>query len=408
MLSAAGFSVQSASSVEDVVEQLAEGLFDVCVIDAGLGSSETHEKLASSAPERPWILTATEGWRPLSGADRGERMDTVVKKPFLSEQLVGAVASALSGSTGVPGRGVFLSEDARRRLQRTLDAFLEAEAIPRSRERLWSCVSAFEGAWDDAEISPVDGRSRREEQQPEKANDAVLEGCLSAIPVDQVFQLCVEMRQTSRCSFQKGDLQVDVFFERQGVVFARQHNLHPGFRLGGFLMQQGLDASDVDGAIGASSLPGDWLGRRLRAEGRLTQAQLEVALTRQIESLVYEVIRWSDGTFRLFLEPSLPAEAREVAVCLQVPHLLLEGMRRLDEWGRMPEEFVSGDAVFQLGEQEDLTDGLSPDERRLLADLKERPTLRELFARARRPTYDLVFSLRSLAGRRLVSVASGV
>ncbi len=78
------------------------------------------------------------------------------------------------------------------------------------------------------------------------------------------------------------------------------------------------------------------------------------------EAAVYRVLVWSDGAFDLEFRP-VRLEERTIHISTQ--GLLMEGMRRVDEWGRMLEHLPPLQAVFEV-DDESLVDRLAeiPDE----------------------------------------------
>lgn len=63
---------------------------------------------------------------------------------------------------------------------------------------------------------------------------------------------------------------------------------------------------------------------------------------------IYRALIWTEGRFELdFRDP-----AREDVMQLRTPQLLMEGMRRLDEWGRLLEQLPGLDAVLAIREEE--------------------------------------------------------
>ncbi len=62
------------------------------------------------------------------------------------------------------------------------------------------------------------------------------------------------------------------------------------------------------------------------------------------EDAVYRMLTWEDGTFEFDFAPT----DRPHRVTAGIQQLLMEGMRRVDEWGRMLEQLPSIDTVFQV------------------------------------------------------------
>ncbi|MEJ2720848.1 MAG: DUF4388 domain-containing protein, partial [bacterium] len=53
------------------------------------------------------------------------------------------------------------------------------------------------------------------------------------------------------------------------------------------------------------------------------------AIEEQILDVIYEVVRWQSGTFSF--EKGKTAPPREIRIDIPLDHLLLEGLKRLDE-----------------------------------------------------------------------------
>ncbi len=78
------------------------------------------------------------------------------------------------------------------------------------------------------------------------------------------------------------------------------------------------------------------------------------------EKAVYRLLQWNNGTFEIDFKPSMK-HPDEISLSSQA--LLMEGMRRVDEWGRMLEQIPPLNSVFEVDYRE-LSDRLSeiPDE----------------------------------------------
>ena len=68
----------------------------------------------------------------------------------------------------------------------------------------------------------------------------------------------------------------------------------------------------------------------------------------QGEAAVYRLLTWSDGRFEVEFRPI----HRKQVIEMSPQALLLEGMRRVDEWGRLNEQLPSMDAVFEVDYRE--------------------------------------------------------
>ena len=107
---------------------------------------------------------------------------------------------------------------------------------------------------------------------------------------------------------------------------------------------QTIDISRKSGVLHLSS--GDRRGAIFFEEGKLRHAELG---NKTGESAVYRFLVWNEGHFDL--------EFREVrtdspTISGSMQGLLMEGMRRLDEWGRLLEQLPPLASVFEVNEEE--------------------------------------------------------
>lgn len=87
------------------------------------------------------------------------------------------------------------------------------------------------------------------------------------------------------------------------------------------------------------------LGTMLLSAGKIVEAQLRVALAKQSNELLYDVLRWTRGRFELRRDP--PSELAEQArLGLPVASVVMEGFRRVDEWRVLERTLGSFDAVL--------------------------------------------------------------
>ena len=73
------------------------------------------------------------------------------------------------------------------------------------------------------------------------------------------------------------------------------------------------------------------LGTALVEMGAIDARTLRRAIEEQIKEVVYEIVRWREGRFR-FTSGRRP-NAQDVFIDIPLDHLILEGLKRLDEEG---------------------------------------------------------------------------
>jgi DNA-binding response OmpR family regulator len=446
VLARAGFQVLAAHDAAEGVALSRRIGPDVILVDSKQANPKVLEALAAVRPEGvPIILTVQKGRDAitLEAIDMEQTIEVAefVEKPFLPERLLSSVervierwaeytepvatdrlanlrndlAASFEGEstdrfpfasllqTDIsddndetkinPVIPPLLAERARR-----FKAFLDKEGVKLSEGDFRVCVRALEqllaGVEDDSVPSPHGMLASR--------------GYIDRMPIDQILQLACTVEPPARCRLENDGTTIEIFYRGSDVVFARGNNLPEGFTLGRLLVALGrVDQRIVDRTLEAKASPG-FLGQRLIAAGAIAPDDLTGALLRQTEELVYEAIAWKTGRFSIYARSPHPREATEAGISTHVHHLLLEGMRRLDEWQRMMGEV--GDFGTVLSRLEPLEpailEALRPEDRRLLEHVDGRRTIRELLLSARRPTFHAFRTLYNLAGQRLIIRAS--
>lgn len=163
-----------------------------------------------------------------------------------------------------------------------------------------------------------------------------LGGDLGALSVDQIIQLSSSMQGAVCLRIERDARSIEIFFHHSSIVFARQSNLREDFLIGRFIADTGaVSQHDVEEILRRGNGAQRRLGQELRARGWIQKEQLDEALERQTAELVYEALRWTSGRFDIYVHDRLPPEAVEADMRFPVQHLLLEGVRRLDEWRRI-------------------------------------------------------------------------
>lgn len=150
--------------------------------------------------------------------------------------------------------------------------------------------------------------------------------------------------------------QAILFFEKGRLTYAspREHD-----QLGEVLVQLGAIAAPQQ----ADSVPPD---------------KLQSTLQPHIEEYVYTLFGWGDGEFK-FEHGQKPASSSPILPTpISVENLIMEGVRRIDEWGRIKDRIPSTDMVPRFLERpSEKAKGvkLAPEEWRVFARINGKDTL---------------------------------
>jgi len=145
-----------------------------------------------------------------------------------------------------------------------------------------------------------------------------------------------EYTGTLRVSF--GGVEKSLFFRGGRIISCTSTD--PKELLGHFLVSHGLITEKaLAAAVTEQERSGRLLGEILVEQGAVAQDELESMLKRKAEESLYELFRWRQGQFE-FIDNQLPSYEM-VPISLDVNGLVLEGIRRVDEWDRMQEYIPS-------------------------------------------------------------------
>lgn len=164
------------------------------------------------------------------------------------------------------------------------------------------------------------------------------EGNLGTMPVADLLQWASNGRRTGTLRVANADTTKMIYI-RKGVIVSCT-STDPREFLGHFLVSHGaIDETALREAISDQERNSGLLGQLLVQRGAITQERLEEMLRIKAEEAIFDLFTWTDGHFR-FLDDDLPGYEL-VPISLGVQGLVLEGMRRLDEWRRILEVIPS-------------------------------------------------------------------
>ena len=193
-----------------------------------------------------------------------------------------------------------------------------------------------------------------------------IRGSLREASLPDVLQLLALGKKTGCLSIVHKSNFGSIYFTQGKICYASIVNRRD--RLGDIMVKNGiLSQEQLDRAIEAQRTHRDTrVGELLVAQSAITRAQLESQVRLQIEQAVYALFTWSEGTFNF--EPDARPESQDIVVSMNPESLLLEGARRVDEWGQIAKKVPSFDIIFEVDHRKLRASGvaLEEDQRRVL------------------------------------------
>lgn len=176
-----------------------------------------------------------------------------------------------------------------------------------------------------------------------------LRGNLRDFSLPDVFQLVTFSRKTGVLRIEREDGAVGSVWFRDGEVFFASSNWHAdplgerlvkAHRITPQALKRGLELRAAEPPNGRR------LGQILIDEGYITEAVLETFVSEQIQDTIFDLMRWEEGEFDF--EPMPEVVEEDIGLTVSIENVVMEGSRRLEEWGRIKKKIPSTDVVFKM------------------------------------------------------------
>lgn len=234
-----------------------------------------------------------------------------------------------------------------------------------------------------------------------------IEGPLRELALTDVIQLLHLSRKTGTLSVTSESSARPglVYFTQGSIVGARS----PGdsSRLGRLLIMAGkATAGQIDAALESQRrAPGMRLGMLLVQTQGIAAIDVQRQLRFQVEETVFELVRWRDGYFRF--EETQPFDPGPILVKLPTESLLMEALRRSDEWAELASGEPDASLVPMLVEHEpDASSVLSlqPREWQVLSAVNGGHSLRDIARELGRGEFDVAKAVYSLVAGGVIEL----
>jgi len=157
-------------------------------------------------------------------------------------------------------------------------------------------------------------------------------GDLSILEPSVAFQIMSFSLLTGEIKFVTQNNVASFYFRKGELIYATMDTRKK--KLGRFLIEKGLLTEEQLAKALHEYLPREGrgrIGRALIERGYLDYNSLAEAIQEQMKEVVYEVLAWRRGQF-IFFHDVLPGE-EDILLEVKLDHLILEGLKRLDEAG---------------------------------------------------------------------------
>jgi tetratricopeptide (TPR) repeat protein len=234
-----------------------------------------------------------------------------------------------------------------------------------------------------------------------------IEGPLRELALTDVIQLLHLSRKTGTLSISAdgGVRPGMIHFDHGFVVGARSAG--EGSRLGRLLVMAGkATVGQVSAAMELQQrAPDRRIGEILAEAQGVAADEVKRQLRFQIEETIFELVRWRDGYFRFEETPAL--DPGRIAIRVPTESLLMEAMRRADEWSEMASGEPDASLVPVLVDRQAdpaAVLSLQPREWQVLAAVDGAHTMRDIAREIGRGEFDVAKAVYSLASGGVVEL----
>lgn len=185
-----------------------------------------------------------------------------------------------------------------------------------------------------------------------------LEGSLRDFGLADILQLIFFQRKTGVLVLESRIDRVRLLFVEGNIVGAESRKRIEANRLGKVLVMKGiLEEKDLQSVLDEQSRTNIKLGNILLRKGLVEKEIIQEVITGQIKETLVQIFSWKQGTYE-FTPQEVPVD-KELHIFLDTQHLLMEGLRIVDEWsfieGKLTLDTVftkTGSYIAELTEEE--------------------------------------------------------
>jgi uncharacterized protein DUF4388 len=226
-----------------------------------------------------------------------------------------------------------------------------------------------------------------------------LKGDLKTMALPDILQWIAAGQKTGTLQVERRSIKKRIVV-RDGLIFSSWSN-DPRESLGQFLIRLRLVSEEqLFKALLAQEEKGRLIGSILVSDGILGEEELRQALKAKVEETIYDLFLWPAGAFD-FKEGEFP---QDVLITFEMPvtPVVLEGIRRVDEWQRIRAVFPTMEITFKvLGAPHTIQDAL---DRQVLGLAAAGKTMAEISLELRRSEFETAAIFFDLHARGLVGV----
>jgi hypothetical protein len=237
-----------------------------------------------------------------------------------------------------------------------------------------------------------------------------LEGTFKDFHIADIVQLIGLQRKTGSLTLEGEEDTVVVTFQDGAVVWAQSTQLAWDDRLAQLLVPRKLlTAAQLQELTTARKENKKKLGVLLAERGLVSRKDWEAMLGREVEETAYRPFGWKNGRYRFVPQPSVETPDGRIGP-IPAEGLLMEGIRRVDEWPLIHERLPSTAMVLKVGGRGGRTapKQIEPNEVKMLDLVDGKRTVQELADTSGLGEFEAMRALASLVSAGAISAVGPI
>jgi hypothetical protein len=235
-----------------------------------------------------------------------------------------------------------------------------------------------------------------------------LEGNLTAFGLSEILQLIAVQRKSGMLTVTRQSSSMKLFFRDGRVVSTRDRRRGATDPFVDYLVRYGvISREEVSRLTDVSAQSKLDITDVIVSEGVLTAELLEFHCRNHVQETVHDVLTWEQCSYRFIPGPEVTA-GMKVLVDVAVEGMLMESMRRIDEFPLILKEFPSGDIKVKRRAGAVRGDKIASREAVVFEMLSVERTIDDLVAHAKIPLFETYEALRQLKESNLIEAEERV
>ncbi len=180
----------------------------------------------------------------------------------------------------------------------------------------------------------------------------MLKGNLAGFSLGELLQSLAINHHTGTFAITAVDGARMVLYFVYGDIKLFSHGKPTVPRIGELLVHAGhLTSDELESALEKQERTGVMLGKILLQEGHVTKDQVIRALQKKIQEEIYDLFLWTEGEFEFDIDHCpddlFDSLQKSVGMTINPSAVIMEGLRRLDEWGIINSWIQTDDEIYE-------------------------------------------------------------